>query len=78
MAEVHYKNLVQSLDNTNSSSGFTLNGISAHSNELEAQGTGTVSATGSLENITTTTQSGNSHTTTTTSLDGGVILKCNN
>ena len=31
------------LDNTNSSSGFTLNGISAHSNELEAQGTGTVS-----------------------------------
>ena len=62
------------LDNTNSSSGFTLNGISAHSNELEAQGTGTVSATGSLENITTTTQSGNSHTTTTTSLDGGVTL----
>ena len=62
------------LDNTNSGSGFTLNGISAHSNELEAQGTGTVSATGSLENITTTTQSGNSHTTTTTSLDGGVTL----
>ena len=50
-----------------------INGISAHSNELEAQGTGTVSKT-SLENITTTTQSGNSHTTTTTSLDGGVTL----
>ena len=63
-----------SLDNTNSGSGFTLNGISAHSGELEAQGTGTVSATGSLENITTTSQSGNSHTTTTTSLDGGVTL----
>ena len=63
-----------SLDNTNQNSGFTLNGISAWSNELEAQGTGTVSATGSLENITTTTQSGNSHTTTTTSLDGGVTL----
>ena len=28
----------------------------------------------SLENITTTSQSGNSHTTTTTSLDGGVTL----
>ena len=63
-----------SLDNTNQNSGFTLNGISAWTNELEAQGTGTVSATGSLENITTTTQSGNSHTTTTTSLDGGVTL----
>ena len=63
-----------SLDNTNSSSGFTLNGIASFNNELEATGTGTVSATGSLENITTTTQSGNSHTTTTTSLDGGVTL----
>ena len=63
------------LDNTNVNSGFTLDsGITAWQNELEAEGTGTVSATGSLENITTTTQSGNSHTTTTTSLDGGVTL----
>ena len=62
------------LDNTNQNSGFTLNGIGSWNNELEASGTGTVSATGSLENITTTTQSGNSHTTTTTSLDGGVTL----
>ena len=63
------------LDNTGSGSGFTLDsGITAWANELEAEGTGTVSATGSLENITTTTQSGNSHTTTTTSLDGGVTL----
>lgn len=62
------------LDSTNSNSGFTLNGIGSWNNELEASGTGTVSATGSLENITTTTQSGNSHTTTTTSLDGGVTL----
>ena len=64
------------LDNTNVNSGFTLDsGITAYNqNELEAEGTGTVSATGSLENITTTTQSGNSHTTTTTSLDGGVTL----
>ena len=65
------------VDGIDSSTGFTLNGItdfSANYNELEAQGTGTVSATGSLENITTTTQSGNSHTTTTTSLDGGVTL----
>ena len=62
MAKVPYNLLAGVLlDNTNSSSGFTaLNGISAHSNELEAQGTGTVSATGSLENITTTSQSGNS------------------
>ena len=48
--------------------------ISSNYNELEAQGTGTVSASGSLVDITTTTQSGNSFTTTTTSLDGGVTL----
>ena len=65
------------IDGIDSSTGFTLNGItdfSSNYNELEAQGTGTVSASGSLVNITTTTQSGNSHTTTTTSLDGGVTL----
>ena len=65
------------IDGIDSSSGFTLNGITDYSsnyNELEAQGTGTVSASGSLVNINTTKQSGGSHTTTTTSLDGGVTL----
>ena len=65
------------IDGIDSSSGFTLNGITDYSsnyNELEAQGTGTVSASGSLLNITTTKQSGGSHTTTETSLDGGVTL----
>ena len=63
------------LDKTGSGSGFNIEGgITSWANELEAQGTGTVSATGSLVDITTTTQSGNSHTTTTTSLDGGVTL----
>lgn len=71
------QNSNSTIDGIDSSTGFTLNGItdfSSNYNELEAQGTGTVSASGSLENITTTTQSGNSHTTTTTSLDGGVTL----
>ena len=65
------------IDGIDSSTGFTLNGItdfSTNYNELEAQGTGTVSASGSLVNITTTTESGNSFTTTTDSLDGGVTL----
>ena len=56
----------------NSSTGFTLNGISDFSsnyNELEAQGTGTVSATGTLLDI-----SAGNHTTTADSLDGGVTL----
>jgi len=61
----------------NSATGFTLNNITDFTgccNELEANGTGTISASGSLVDITTTTQSGNTHTTTTTSLDGGVTL----
>ena len=64
-------------DGIDSSTGFTLNGITDYStnySELEAQGTGTVSASGSLVDITTTTQSGLSFTTTETSLDGGVTL----
>ena len=51
-----------------------LQDYSSNYNELEAQGTGTVSASGSLVNITTTKQSGGTHTTTETSLDGGVTL----
>ena len=64
-------------DGIDSSTGFTLNGITDYStnySELEAQGTGTVSASGSLVDISTTTQSGASFTTTNTSLDGGVTL----
>ena len=45
------------LDSMGSANGFTLNGITDYTggsyNELEAQGTGTVSASGSLVNITT-------------------------
>lgn len=65
------------IDGFNNSSGWTLNGITDYStsyNELEANGTGTVSASGSLENINTTKPDGSSFTTTTDSLDGGVQL----
>jgi hypothetical protein len=71
------QNSNSTIDGIDSSTGFTLNGItdySANYNELEAQGTGTVSASGSLVDISTTSQSGVSFTTTTTSLDGGVTL----
>ena len=60
------------IDGINSSTGFTLNNITDYSssyNELEANGTGTVSATGTLLNI-----SEGEHTTTADSLDGGVTL----
>ena len=71
------QNSNSTIDGIDSATGFTLNGItdySANYNELEAQGTGTVSASGSLVDISTTSQSGVSFTTTTTSLDGGVTL----
>ena len=60
------------VDGINSATGFTLNGVtdfSSNYNELEAQGTGTVSATGTLLDI-----SAGNHTTTADSLDGGVTL----
>ena len=60
------------IDGINSSNNWTLNNITDYSsnyNELEANGTGTVSATGTLLNI-----SAGDHTTTTDSLDGGVTL----
>ena len=60
------------IDGINSSNGFTLNNVTDYSsnfNELEANGTGTVSATGTLLNI-----SAGNHTTTEDSLDGGVTL----
>ena len=65
------------IDGLDSASGFTLNGIqdfTSQYNELEAKGTGTVSASGSLVGITTTKETGGSFTTTTDSLDGGVTL----
>ena len=71
------QNSNSTIDGIDSSTGFTLNGITDYSasyNELEAQGTGTVSASGSLVNITTTKETGGSFTTTTDSLDGGVVL----
>ena len=60
------------IDGINNSNGWTLNNVTDYSssyNELEANGTGTVSADGSLLNI-----SAGDHTTTTDSLDGGVTL----
>ena len=60
------------VDGINNSTGFTLNGVtdfSSNYNELEAQGTGTVSATGTLVDI-----SAGNHTTTVNNLDGGVTL----
>ncbi len=60
------------IDGINNSNDLTLNNVTDYSssyNELEANGTGTVSADGSLLNI-----SAGDHTTTADSLDGGVIL----
>ena len=64
------------IDGINSSTGWTLNNVTDFTqyNELEAQGTGTVSATGSLLNITTEKETGGNFTTTEDSLDGGVTL----
>jgi len=60
------------IDGINSSNGFTLNNVTDYAssyNELEANGTGTVSASGTLLDI-----SAGNHTTTEDSLDGGVTL----
>ena len=65
------------IDGINSSTNFTLNNITDYSssyNELEANGTGTVYATGSLLNITTEKETGGDFTTKEDSLDGGVTL----
>ena len=65
------------IDGINSSNNWTLNNITDYSssyNELEANGTGTVTATGSLLNITTEKETGGQFTTTADSLDGGVTL----
>jgi len=60
------------IDGINNSNNWTLNNITDYSsnyNELEAQGTGTVSASGTLLDV-----SAGDHTTTADSLDGGVTL----
>ena len=64
------------IDGINSTTGWTLNNVTDFTqyNELEANGTGTVSATGSLLNITTEKETGGDFTTTEDSLDGGVTL----
>ena len=69
MTSVQHSN--STIDGINSTTGFTLNGITDFTqfNELEANGTGTVSATGTLLDI-----SAGNHTTTADSLDGGVGL----
>ena len=63
-----------SIDGINGSTGWTTSGISNFNNELEANGTGTVSSNGSLVGITTEKQNGGQFTTTADSLDGGVRL----
>ena len=63
-----------SIDGINGSNGWTTSGISNFNNELEANGTGTVSSNGSLVGITTEKQNGGQFTTTADSLDGGVRL----
>ncbi len=74
IAQTNLQNSSGNVDGINGSNGWTTSGISNFNNELEAQGTGTISANGSLLNITTEKQNGGQFTTTTNSLDGGVRL----
>ena len=62
-------------DKVGSGSGFTIDsGIQEFTNELEAKGTGTVSANGSLVGITTEKENGGQFNITADSLDGGLSL----
>ena len=62
-------------DKVGSGSGFTIDsGIQAFQNELEAKGTGNVTANGSLVGITTEKENGGQFNITADSLDGGVSL----
>ena len=73
--QTNYQNSSGSIDGVNSATGWTLNGAQYLNNEIEIQGTGTISANGSLVGIETTKATdGASFTTTTDSLDGGVRL----
>tara|TARA_B100001939_G_scaffold147181_1_gene127536 strand:+ start:443 stop:1885 length:1443 start_codon:yes stop_codon:yes gene_type:complete len=73
--QTSYQNSSGSIDGITSGTGWTMSGSQYLSNEIEVQGTGTVSANGSLLNLNTTKATdGASFTTTADSLDGGVRL----
>ncbi len=73
--QTSYQNSSGSIDGINGSTGWTTTGVTDFGNELEIQGTGTISASGSLLGIDTTKATdGASFTTTADSLDGGVRL----
>ena len=72
--QTNLQNQSGTINGINGSTGWTTTGISSYSGELEANGTGTVSSSGSLVGITTEKQNGGQFTTTADSLDGGVRL----
>ena len=72
--QTNLQNQSGTINGINGSNGWTTTGISNYNNELEANGTGTVSSSGSLVGITTEKQNGGQFTTTADSLDGGVRL----
>ena len=73
--QTSYQDSSGSIDGINGSTGWTTTGVTDFGNELEIQGTGTISASGSLLGIDTTKATdGASFTTTADSLDGGVRL----
>ena len=72
-----YQNTTDSYtpDKVGSGSGFTIDsGIQAFTNELEAKGTGTISANGSLVGIASEKENGGQFNITADSLDGGLTL----
>lgn len=72
--QTNLQNQSGTINGISGSNGWTTTGISNYNNELEANGTGTVSSSGSLVGITTEKQNGGQFTTTADSLDGGVRL----
>ena len=73
--QTSYQNSSGSIDGLNGTTGWTTTGVTDFGNELEIQGTGTISASGSLLGIDTTKATdGAAFTTTADSLDGGVRL----
>jgi hypothetical protein len=72
--QTNLQNQSGTINGINGSTGWTTSGISNYNNELEANGTGTVSSSGSLVGITTEKQNGGQFTTTADALDGGVRL----
>ena len=72
--QTNLQNQSGTINGISGSNGWTTTGISNYNNELEANGTGTVSSSGSLVGITTEKQNGGQFTTTGDALDGGVRL----